>query len=652
MSDRMAFLADMDNPYITLQNDYIESVWNLLDGMFKKGLVYEGAKILPYCPRCGTGLASHEVAQGYQLDKITSVYVKFKIKDKNEYFLAWTTTPWTLPSNIALSVGPEIEYSRVIFKDEILILAKEKVSELLGEEAEILESFKGSELEYVEYEQLIPYIEVKDKAFYVTLADYVTISDGTGIVHSAAAFGEDDYKVARKYNLPIINPVDEEGKFTETPWKGKFVMDCDPSIIDYLKENNKLFRKQKIEHNYPHCWRCKTPLIYYSKPSWYIEVTKYKDKLIEENNKVNWYPDFVGKKRFGNWLENLNDWAITRSRYWGTPFPVWKCEECNHTESVGSIKELRERAIEDVAEDIELHRPYVDDIHFTCKECGGRMTREKDVIDVWFDSGAMPFAQRHWPFGDEKEFEESYPADFINEGIDQTRGWFYSLLAISVLTKGIAPYKNVLVNDLILDKEGKKMSKSRGNTLNPIELFDEYGADAVRYYSVYVSPPWVPTKFDVDGLREAESKFFRSLRNTYNFFQMYAETDGLELNDILEKENELEEIDYWILSRYNSVLKTYFIDMDKFEYTKVIRDLTEFLIEDISNWYIRRNRRRFWQKDLNKNKLAVYNTTYKVLLGLVKMMAPFTPFISEEIFHNLTGEKSVHLELLMKWMKV
>ncbi|MDO4778976.1 MAG: isoleucine--tRNA ligase [Tissierellia bacterium] len=646
MSDRMAFLADMDNPYITLDNNYIETSWHLLDDFFKKGLIYEGAKILPYCPRCGTGLASHEVAQGYKNIKSETAVAKFKLKGKEEYFLAWTTTPWTLPSNVALTVGPDIDYVKVRFNEEIFYLAEKLVDTVLGEGYEVLERFKGKDLEYIEYEQLLPFLEVDKKAFYVTVADYVTVEDGTGIVHSAPAFGEDDYQTGRKYDLPLVNPVNEEGKFSDTPWKGQFVMDADHEIIHYLRENNKLFSKQKMEHNYPHCWRCNTPLIYYSKPSWYIEVTKHKDKLIENNKGVNWYPAFTGEKRFGNWLENLNDWAISRSRYWGTPLNIWKCDDCKHTTSVGSRKELVERAKEDIDESIELHRPYVDDVHLTCEKCGGNMTREKDVIDVWFDSGAMPFAQHHYPFENRDKFERLFPADFISEGIDQTRGWFYTLMAISTLYKGIAPYKNVLVNDLILDKNGQKMSKSKGNTLDPFEMFDKYGADVVRFYSVYVSPPWIPTKFDEDGLKEVDSKLFRSYKNIYSFFQLYADTDNIDPREFFVDYDKRPEIDRWLLSKYNSLIKLYDREMDIFEYTKVARAISDFLIEDFSNWYIRRNRRRFWSTEVTEDKKAVYNTTYEVLLGVTKLLSPIVPFLTEEIFNNLTGEESVHLQML------
>ncbi len=645
MTERMAYLIDLDNPYITLDNNYIETVWWILDKFFKEGLIYEGHKILPYCSRCGTGLASHEVAQGYEEIKTETVVAKFKLKDKNEYFLAWTTTPWTLPSNVSLTVNAAESYLKVKQNDEIYYVGKVLANKVLGEDYEVLEEMKGKDLEYVEYEQLIPFVNVEGKAFFVTTADYVTTEDGTGIVHTAPAFGEDDYNTGARYGLPVVQPVSEDGKFTDTIWEGRFVMDTDPDIIQWLRENGKLYKKERIAHNYPHCWRCKTPLLYYAKPSWYIEITKLKEKLIENNNGVNWYPDFVGEKRFGNWLENLNDWAISRTRYWGTPFPVWRCSECGHITSVGSRAELIEKAIEDIDMSIDLHRPYVDNIHLKCEKCNGSMTREKDVVDVWFDSGAMPFAQHHYPFEHKDDFHTLFPADFICEGIDQTRGWFYSLLAISTYVTGEAPYKNVLVNDLVLDKEGKKMSKSRGNTVDPFKLFDQYGADVLRWYLVYVSPPWTPTKFDEDGLREVESKFFRSIRNVYNFFSLYANTDGINPREFFIEYKNRPEIDRWILSKYNSLLKEVKANMDIFELTKVVRDIQDFVIEDLSNWYIRRNRRRFWSTELDDDKKAVYNTTYEILVGLCKMIAPFVPFISEEIYQNLTESESVHLEI-------
>jgi isoleucyl-tRNA synthetase len=646
MTTRMAYEIDLDNPYITLENDYIESVWWILDKFFKEGLVYEGHKILPYCSRCGTGLASHEVAQGYEEIKSETVVVKFKRKDRDEYFLAWTTTPWTLPSNVCLTVNPEETYLRVKQNDEIYYISKVLADKVLGEDYEVLEEFKGKDLEYVEYEQLIPFIKVDEgkKAFFVTLGDYVTTEDGTGIVHSAPAFGEDDYNTGVKYNLPVLQPVDDEGKFTDTIWKGKFVIDADPDIVKWLRENGKLYKKERMAHNYPHCWRCHTPLLYYAKPSWYIEMTRLKEQLIENNNGVNWYPDFVGEKRFGNWLENLNDWAISRSRYWGTPLPIWRCEGCGHTTSVGSIAELVERSMEDIDESIELHRPYVDNVHLKCEKCNGIMNRELDVVDVWFDSGAMPFAQHHYPFENKENFDKLFPADYICEGIDQTRGWFYSLLAISTFVTGKSPYKNVLVNDLVLDKEGKKMSKSRGNTVDPFTLFDQYGADVLRWYLIYVSPPWTPTRFDEDGLREVESKFFRSIRNVYNFFSLYANTDDVDPREFFIEYEKREEIDRWVLSKYNSLIKQVKEDMDKFELTRVVRAIQEFVIEDLSNWYIRRSRRRFWSTELDDDKKAVYNTTYEILVGISKMIAPFVPFIAEEIYRSLTDKESVHLD--------
>ena len=645
MTKQMGYLIDLDDPYITLNNDYIESVWWLLNSMYKDELVYEGHKILPYCPRCGTGLASHEVAQGYEEITTKTVTVKFKKSDEDAYFLAWTTTPWTLPSNVCLTVNPTVTYAKVNHQGTIYYLAKNLIGKVFGEEeTEILEEMKGKDMEYWEYDQLLPFIQPDKKAFFITLADYVTIEDGTGIVHSAPAFGEDDYQTGRRYNLPMIKPVDEEGKFTATPWKGTFVIDADPDVLSYLKEHDLMFKSQKMKHNYPHCWRCHTPLIYYAHPSWYIEVTKFKDKLVENNKEVNWYPDFVGEKRFGNWLENLNDWAISRSRYWGTPLPIWRCEKCGKTTSVGSRKELAERAIEDIDESIELHRPYVDDVHLRC-DCGGEMHREDDVVDVWFDSGAMPFAQWHYPFEHKDDFlEKRFPADFINEGIDQTRGWFYSLLAISTYATGKSPYKNVLVNDLILDKDGKKMSKTRGNTVDPFKLFNQYGADVVRWYLMYVSPPWSPTKFDEDGLKDTESKFFRGLKNIYHFFSLYANTSNIQREDLDLEGKDLTDIDYWLLSKYNHLVADVVENMEVFELTKVVRMIQDFVVEDFSNWYIRRNRRRFWKSDADSDLKAVFATTYYVLVGLTKLCAPFIPFLTEELYQDLTGKESVHLD--------
>ncbi|WP_432409686.1 isoleucine--tRNA ligase [Wukongibacter sp. M2B1] len=646
MTKRMAYAIDLENPYITLDNNYIESVWWILDKFNKEGFMYEGHKILPYCSRCGTGLASHEVAQGYQEIKSNTVIAKFKLKDKeNEYFLAWTTTPWTLASNVSLTVNPEVIYVKVkVDNGDTYYVAKDLASAVIEGEYEIVEEYKGKDLEYMEYEQLMPFVKAEKKAFFVTLADYVTTEDGTGIVHSAPAFGEDDYNTGKRYDLPVLQPVSEEGKYTTTPWEGMFVMDADVEIIKWLYNEGKLYKKQKVAHNYPHCWRCKTPLLYYAKPSWYIEMTKLKDKLIENNNDIEWYPGYVGEKRFGNWLENLNDWAISRSRYWGTPLNIWRCDECNHTASVGSRKELVEKAIEDIDESIELHRPYVDDIHIKCEKCSSTMTRVKEVIDCWFDSGSMPFAQQHYPFeNSDKFFEELYPADFICEGIDQTRGWFYSLLAISTFVTGKSSYKRVLVNDLILDKDGRKMSKSRGNTVDPFALFDKYGADALRWYLLYVSPAWTPTKFDEEGLKEVQSKFFSTIKNVYNFFVLYANTDGIDPKEFFVEYKDRPQIDRWILSKYNSLLKSVSEDLAVFDLTKAVRKIQEFVNEDLSNWYIRRSRRRFWATELTNDKKAVYNTTYEILVGISQMVAPFAPYLSEEIYRNLTGDVSVHI---------
>jgi len=652
MTERMGYIIDLDNPYITLDNNYIESCWWIIKEFFNAGLIYEGHKILPYCPRCGTGLASHEVAQGYKEVKVNTITAKFKKKDAEEYFLAWTTTPWTLAANVALTVGYLVDYVKVQMHEDaheagkVFYLAKALADKVLGVgQYDVLEEMKGTALEYQEYEQLMPFIQPDKKAFYVTCADYVTIEDGTGIVHTAPAFGEDDYHTGRRYGLPVLNPVDEQGKYTQTPWAGRFVMEeeLEIDIIKYLAAEQKIFTKEKMEHNYPHCWRCSTPLIYYAKPSWYIEMTKLKDQLVANNNEVNWYPDFIGEKRFGNWLENVNDWAISRSRYWGTPIPIWKCE-CGHLECVGSIEELVEKAQEKIENTIELHRPYVDDVHLTCPACGKTMERILEVMDCWFDSGAMPFAQHHYPFENKEIFDtELFPADFICEGIDQTRGWFYSLIAISTFIKGTAPYRNVLVNDLILDKEGKKMSKTKGNTVDPFALFDKYGADATRWYLLYVSPAWSPTKFDEDGLIEIVSKFFGTLKNVYNFFVLYSNQDNLDVKSLQVAFQDKPELDRWILSKYNQLVKDVTEEMERYDHMKSVRKIQEFVTEDLSNWYIRRARRRFWGDELSQDKKSVYATTYEVLVGVAKLSAPFAPFISDEIFTKLTGEESVHI---------
>ena len=644
-TEELGQFIDLEHPYITYDNNYIETEWWILKKFFDEGLIYDGLKILPYCPRCGTGLASHEVAQGYKEVSVNTVTVPFKLKNMdNTYLLVWTTTPWTLLANVAACVNPNEEYVKCVSKGYNFIVAKKLANKVLGDEYEVVEEYLGKDLEYMEYEQLLPIIKVPGHAFFITCADYVTMEDGTGIVHIAPAFGQDDYEVGLKYNLPMINPVDEAGCYKEGPWKGRLVVDSELEleIIKYLAGEDKLFKKQKMVHNYPHCWRCKTPLVYYSKPSLYIKVTAFKEKIVEANKKVNWYPEFVGEKRFGNWLENLNDWAISRNRYWGTPIPLWRCE-CGHDEMIGSRHELCEKAIEKIDENIELHRPYVDDVHIKCPKCGKTMSRVKDVIDCWFDSGAMPFAQYHYPFENKELWKEQFPADFISEGIDQTRGWFYSLIVISTFLEGCAPYKNVLVNDLVLDKFGQKMHKSKGNAIEPFSVLKKYGADATRFYMLYASPVWTPLKFDEDGIKEIQSKTFSTLKNTYTFFQMYANADNLDPKDFEVDYNDIDEIDKWLLSKYNKLVAYVTEAMDEYDLNKATRAINNFLNEDLSNWYIRRNRRRFWGSELNNSKKAVYQTTYQVLEGLCRLMAPISPFITEEIYRNLTQEESVHL---------
>ncbi len=643
----MGQFIDLEHPYVTYNNDYIETEWWILKKIFDEGYIYDGLKIVPWCPRCGTGLASHEVAQGYKEISVNTVYVPFKAKDEeNTYYLVWTTTPWTLLSNTALCVNPNEKYIKCLSKGYNFIIAEALANKILGEDYEVVEEYLGKDLENREYEQLLPLIKVPEnkKSFIVTCADYVTMEDGTGIVHIAPAFGADDYEVGLKYDLAMLNPVGEDGCYTEGPWKGRLVVDpeLEIEIIKYLAENDKLFKKQKMNHDYPHCWRCKTPLVYYSKPSLYIKTTAKKDEIIRENNKVNWYPDFVGEKRFGNWLENMNDWAISRNRYWGTPIPLWKCE-CGHEEMIGSRKELVEKAIEKIDESIELHRPYVDDVHIKCPHCGKTMTRIKDVIDCWFDSGAMPFAQYHYPFENKKVFEDQYPADFICEGIDQTRGWFYSLLVISTFVTGQTPYKNVLVNDLLLDKNGQKMHKSRGNAISPFEIMEEYGADTVRFYMLYASPVWTPLKFDVDGLKEVYSKYISTFKNAYSFFEMYANADNIDPRDYNIPVKERELIDRWLISKLNKLIKGVTEAYEEYDLNKAAKLIVPFLNDDLSNWYIRSNRRRFWDSELTESKKQVYLTTYEVLVTLCKLCAPMTPFLTEEIYNKLTNEKSVHL---------
>ena len=644
LTDRMGQFIDTDNAYITFKNEYIESEWWILKQFFDAGLVYHSHKILPYCPRCGTELSTHEVAEGYKEIDVNSVIVPFKIKNSDEYFLVWTTTPWTLIANVALCVNPDEEYVKVESMGYKFILAHALCDKVLGEDYKVLETFKGKDLENTEYEQLMPFIKPEGKAFYVTCDNYVTMDDGTGVVHIAPAYGADDNNVCRRYNIPMLNPVDLSGCYTEGPWKGRHVTDSELEIeiIKWLKENDKLFKKIKISHNYPHCWRCKSPLIYMAKPAWYIKVSEYRDKMVEANKQVNWYPDYVGEKRFGNWLLNAQDWGISRSRYWGCPIPLWTCE-CGHMEMIGSIDELVNKSIEKINNDIDLHKPFIDNVHIKCEKCGKAMNRIPDVIDVWFDSGAVPFAQYHYPFENKEYFETHFPADFIAEGLDQTRGWFYSLMAISVFLTGKAPYKNVLVNDLLLDKNGQKMHKSKGNAVEPFTIIEKYGADAVRWYMLYTSPVWTPLKFDEDGVKDVSSKFINTLKNTYTFFEMYANTDNVDPREFEVTYENLEDIDKWLLSKYNNLIKAVTLNMDKYDLNKVVHLIQDFVCDDLSNWYIRRNRRRFWGSELDNSKKAVYKTTYEVLVGLCKMICPIAPFISEEIYTKLTDEESVNL---------
>jgi isoleucyl-tRNA synthetase len=650
LTERIGYWIDMDNPYVTLDNDYIETVWWILKQYFEAGLIYEGHKILPYCPRCGTPLASHEVAQGYRDEAIDSIYVKMKVKGKNrEYLLVWTTTPWTLPSNVAIAANPESTYVRAQLGDEIYYLVEERVEPILGKDAKILSRVKGRDLEFLEYEQLLPFAKVQKKAFFVVLADFVSTMDGTGLVHIAPAYGEDDYRVGQEYDLPMLHLVNEEGRFVPevAPWAGEFVKQADPQITRALSRENKLLKREHMVHSYPHCWRCDTPLLYYARKSWYIATTKYRDRMIAANQKVTWYPQHVGTGRFGDWLENMVDWALSRNRYWGTPLNIWKCTQCGKLESIGSREELSARAVEAVdPTTVDLHRPFVDDIHLQCS-CGGLMSRTPEVIDCWFDSGAMPYGQMHYPFEHKDDFHLYFPADFIAEGLDQTRGWFYSLMAISTFLFDQSAFKSVLVNDLVLDKDGSKMSKSKGNTVDPWEMIDRFGVDALRWYFMAVSPPWVPTRFDPEGIKEIAVRFLGTLDNVYAFFTLYANIDNLDPKDISIPVEKRPEIDRWIISRLNSLTKDVREYMEAYDFTKTTRAISGFVVDEVSNWFVRRSRERFWSTDFGLDKKSAYRTLYEVLLTVSKLMAPFAPFAAEDIYLNLTGGtsmESVHLE--------
>jgi len=670
MTRRMGYWVDLQHPYVTFENDYIESIWWALKQYFDRGLIYKGYKVQPYCPRCETPLSSHEVALGYDDVKDPSIYIKLKVKgEENTYFLVWTTTPWTLISNVALAVRSDVDYVKVTHNGENLILAEARLGALDGEYS-VIDRLKGEALAGKEYERLFNYHESRERGWYVVKADFVTTEDGTGIVHMAPAYGEDDYQAGRKYRLPTIHPVNKSGEFGPevTDFAGKFVKDADPEIIRNLKERHLLYKKETIVHSYPHCWRCDTPLLYYARESWYIATTKYSQRMIELNKTINWCPPEVGTGRFGNWLEENKDWSLSRDRFWGTPLPIWVCEKCGDQKCIGSVGELEEVSgikFQDSRKDsnlepLDLHKPFVDEITWSCK-CGGTTRRTPELIDVWFDSGAMPFAQWHYPFENKKLIDsgEQHPADFICEGIDQTRGWFYSLHSISTFLFDRPAFKNIIVNELILDKEGQKMSKSRGNTVDPFLILGTYGADTTRWYLVTTSPPWRPTLFDQNGLIEVQRKFFSTLLNTYSFFALYANIDGFTNNERQMPLNERLEIDRWVLSALNSLIRTYIQAMDEYDVTKAARAVSEFTINQLSNWYVRRNRRRFWssariaEKDeRGQNKTAAYQTLYDCLVVIAKLMAPIAPFLADELYRNLNSVSgresppSVHLTFM------
>ena len=659
-SATVGFWADMDNPYVTYTNDFIESEWWALKKIWDKNLLYKGFKIVPYCPRCGTPLSSHEVAQGYKTVKERSAVVRFKCIGEDAYFLAWTTTPWTLPSNTALCVNPEDTYCKVKAADGYTYyMAKElldKVLSPLAEEGtgayEIIEEMVGKDLEGREYEPLFACTgkeaaRQKKKAHFVTCDGYVTMSDGTGIVHIAPAFGEDDSRVGRKYDLPFVQFVDGKGEMTsETEYAGVFVKKADPLILADLEKEGKLFSAPKFEHDYPHCWRCNTPLIYYARDTWFIKMTEVREKLIKNNNTVRWLPESIGKGRFGDWLENVQDWGISRNRYWGTPLNIWECS-CGHRHSIGSIAELREMS-DNCPENIELHRPFIDAVTIKCPECGGEMKRVSEVIDCWFDSGSMPFAQWHYPFENKEVFESQFPANFISEGVDQTRGWFYSLMAISTLIFDCAPYKNVLVLGHVLDKDGQKMSKSKGNAVDPFEALESYGADAIRWYFYSNSAPWLPNRFYGDAVVEGQRKFMGTLWNTYAFYVLYANIDGFDPTKYTLNKSTLSVMDKWILSKLNSAVKRVDEYLDGYKVTEATRVLESF-VDELSNWYVRRSRERFWVKDMPEDKVNAYLTLYTSLVTIAKISAPMIPFMTEDIYRNLvcsvdkSAPESIHL---------
>ncbi|MDR1542096.1 MAG: isoleucine--tRNA ligase [Clostridiales bacterium] len=648
MSDRVAFWADMDSPYITYNNSYIESEWWALKQIWDKGLIYKGYKVVPYCPRCGTALSSHEVAQGYEDVTETSVYVKFKLKDRDEYILAWTTTPWTLPSNVALAANAKEEYSKVSCAGETYIMASALLNTVLSSPFEVLDAFPGSSLEGLEYENLFGFYEADEKCCYVICDSYVTLTDGTGIVHIAPAFGEDDARLGARYGLPFVQLVNTQGLFVESvaPWAGMFVKDADPLIIENLRSTGKLYKEAAYEHSYPFCWRCNTPLIYYARNTWFIKMTAVKENLIENNNGVNWYPDNVKSGRFGNFLENVVDWGLSRERYWGAPLPVWECA-CGYKHLIGSVDELRRMCPDELGE-IELHKPSIDAVRITCPECGSNMARVPEVVDCWFDSGCMPFAQWHYPFENKESFEKFFPACFISEAVDQTRGWFYSLIAISTAVFGCSSYKNVIVMGHVQDKFGLKMSKHKGNVINPWEVLNKQGADAVRWYFYSSSAPWLPSRFYEDAVNESQRKFMGTVWNTYAFYTLYAEIDKFNPYDYSLDFDKLNVMDKWILSRMHSLIKKVDGCLDRYEITEPARAMANFA-DELSNWYVRRSRERYWGKDMLEDKINAFMTLHHVLSAMSKITAPFTPFMAEAMYQNIIRgissdePESVHL---------
>ena len=649
-SHTVGFWADMKNPYVTYHNDYIESEWWALKEIWKKGLLYEGHKIVPYCPRCGTPLSSHEVAQGYKDVKERSAVVRFKVKGEDAYILAWTTTPWTLPSNVALCVNPDEDYVKVTSKGYTYYMAAALVDTVLGEGAEVLEHYQGKDLEFKEYEPLFPYAEKRignKKAYYVVCDTYVTLTDGTGVVHIAPAFGEDDSKVGHRYDLPFVQLVNEKGEMTEeTPWAGTFCKKADMAVLQALEDKDLLFDAPLFEHSYPHCWRCDTPLIYYARETWFIRMTAVKEDLIRNNNTINWIPESIGKGRFGDWLENVQDWGLSRNRYWGTPLPVWQCE-CGHQDCIGSIEELKEKA-DNCPDDIELHRPYIDAVTIKCPKCGKEMHRVPEVIDCWFDSGSMPFAQHHYPFENKETFEKQFPAQFISEAVDQTRGWFYSLLAISTLLFNKAPYENVIVLGLVQDENGQKMSKSKGNAVDPFDALQTYGADAIRWYFYTSSAPWLPSRFAGKTVVEGQRKFMGTLWNTYAFFVLYANIDNFDATKYSLEYDKLAVMDKWLLSRLESTVKAVDDNLANYRIPEAAKALQSF-VDDMSNWYVRRSRERFWAKGMEQDKINAYMTLYTALVTVAKAAAPMIPFMTEDIYQNLVksidanAPESIHL---------